>query len=304
MMGKIPVGATIAHAYRFAVSNIVQILAVSWLPWALIMAGLFLVRDSLAMMQLASATKNFALMHGRWAPVFLFYLAAIILVTMQMVGLFQLALDRPIPSRWFYFSLGKPLWRLIGGVLLAALCLIAAALAYVIVCFVLGFLLRGAVSGSPSGTLIMGLAAAVAFVVGYCAFICATLRFFFLLAPVVIAEDRISVFRAWTLTRGNFWRIFLIVLALLLPIIVVELGGMFALAGPMPFQPGDPAAQRLAQVQWQMALNSRMATLWYITYPVMILLSVVFYAASSAAQAFAYRSVAESTPVTGNTLPD
>ena len=43
-VSKIPVGATIAHAYRFAFGNFAQIASIVWLPWLILSAGAFLMR--------------------------------------------------------------------------------------------------------------------------------------------------------------------------------------------------------------------------------------------------------------------
>ncbi len=42
----------------------------------------------------------------------------LVLLVMQVIGIAQLALDRHKGPAWFYFSLGKPVWRWIGSFLL------------------------------------------------------------------------------------------------------------------------------------------------------------------------------------------
>jgi len=57
------------------------------------------------------------------------------------------------------------------------------------------------VAGAPD------LLGAVAALAGLCAAVWITLRLVFFVPPVVVAEERIDLPRAWMLSRQNFWRI-------------------------------------------------------------------------------------------------
>ena len=78
----------------------------------------------------------------------------------------------------------------------------------------------------------------------------AVLRLGFLLTPVVVAENRISLRRPWELSRGNFWRIFAIALAIVIPLALLAFLLMLLVVGWAPFgelhagrilRPGAPA---------------------------------------------------------------
>jgi hypothetical protein len=302
-MPKIPVGATIAHAYRFTFRNFVPIISVMWPAWVLMLVVMFFMRDNFILLTRASATRDFTQLQGHWGPLLLTYLVIFVLLFMQITGLTRLSLGLPMPSRLYYFSLGKPLWRLIGAALLTILAMAAVMIAYALAVFVLGLVAGIALHGQASGAgkAIIALLTVLALLVAYCGVIFMAARFFFLLAPVVVAEETVNIGRAWLLTNRNFWRIFLVILSIVVPFGVIEIAGVLALAGPMPLLPqGNSPDQLLAFQQarqaWQLSYTSRMWTYWYLVYPVGALLSVLFYGLSCAAQAFAYRHLTLGEP--------
>jgi hypothetical protein len=308
-MKKIPVIATIAHAYRFAFHDFIAIIRVMWVTWALFIAVMLLARGPMMTFNLAMASHDFTLMRGQWTWMVVFYLATFIAIFIQTTGLTQLALGQKTGSPYFYFSLAKPVWRLIGATLLVMLALIAVAIAYTLVAAASGWLLRMALTAYASqivGSAVTGILILIALAIAYCGFIYCAVRFFFLLAPVTLAEERISLNRAWTLTKRNFWRCFLIMLSILVPFCAIEIAGLFALAGPMPLLPhGNSAAAfaalREAQRAWQFSSTMRMQHYWYLTYPLAGILGAIFYGLSCGAQAFAYRALTQaSAPVAGD----
>ncbi|HVW72028.1 MAG TPA: hypothetical protein VHC39_00195 [Rhizomicrobium sp.] len=299
-MAKIPVGRTIAHAYKFAFRNFLTIIRVMWLAWAAMAGIMFLLRGDIAALTQASATRDFSQMQGHWGPLLLGYLVILVMLFMQIAGLTRLSLGLPMASRYYYFSLGKPVWRLIGAALLTIVAIAAVLIAYVLVIFVLGLAMRIFLHDQSSAfaKAIPGFLALLALLAGYCGVIFMTARFFFLLAPVVVAEETFNIGRAWLLTNRNFWRIFLIILSILLPFCVIEIAGIMALAGPMPLVPQGNTPEQLlafrqAQQAWQISYQLKTQTYWYLIYPAWALLSVLVYGVSCAAQSFAYRTLTE-----------
>jgi len=282
-MTKIPVGKTIAHAYRFTFQNFVPIICVMWPAWVLMAVIMFFMRGDFVALTQASATRNFTLLQGHLGRLLLSYLVIFVLLFMQITGLTRLSLGLPMPSRHYYFSLGKPVWRLIGAVLLTVLAIAAVVAVYALAIFVLGLVAAVFLHGQTAGAAkaIVALLTVLALLIAYCGMIFMVARFFFLLAPVVVAEESINIGRAWLLTNRNFWRIFLIVLSL---------------AGPMPLLPQGNSPDQLlafqqAQRAWQLSYMSRMFDYWYLVFPAGALLSVLIYGVSCAAQAFAYRQL-------------
>jgi hypothetical protein len=297
-MTKIPVGKTIAHAYRFTFQNFVPIICVMWPAWVLMAVIMFFMRGDFVALTQASATRNFTLLQGHLGRLLLSYLVIFVLLFMQITGLTRLSLGLPMPSRHYYFSLGKPVWRLIGAVLLTVLAIAAVVAVYALAIFVLGLVAAVFLHGQTAGAAkaIVALLTVLALLIAYCGMIFMVARFFFLLAPVVVAEESINIGRAWLLTNRNFWRIFLIVLSIVVPFGVIEVAGLMALAGPMPLLPQGNSPDQLlafqqAQRAWQLSYMSRMFDYWYLVFPAGALLSVLIYGVSCAAQAFAYRQL-------------
>lgn len=300
-MIKFPVIKTIAHAYRFVFQNFFALISVMWLSWALMLALTFLSRSAIAILFQLSVTHDFSQLQGHWGQLILTYLAIIVLVFVQIAGLTRLSLGLPMPSRYYYFSLGKPVWRLIGAALLSALAIAALVIAYAMIIFVLGVIARVILNAHPSnlGSAIVSLLAVASLLIGYCGFIFVTARFFFLLAPVAVAEEKINIVRVWLLTNGNFWRIILVTLSILVPFMAIEVLGVISIAGPMPLAPrGNSPEQILAFQQaeqaWQISYSSKLQKYWYLVYPVAALMSVFLYGLGCAAQSFAYRQLTQS----------
>ena len=195
---------------------------------------------------------------------------------------------------------------MLGGFLLIILTLAALLIIYVIAVMAVLFVFRlGLGAAHVSDTAMKGIAAfdiALAFLTGYCGFIFCAVRFGFLLFAATIAEDRIALARSWTLSHGNFWRMFAVLLALFLPFLIVEIIGLFAL-GIFPHFPAGatPAEIRALQQATSAAATARMQHYWYIVYPVSAALNLLIYSLAAGAQSFAYRVLTD-TDATPNPL--
>jgi len=123
-------------------------------------------------------------------------------------------------------------------------------------------------------------------------------RLTFFLTPVVLGEERSGLRRSWTLGRGNFWRAFLVLLGIALPLALLEGVWLFGPWGPglpapmpVPAAPAQLAAHNAAMVQWNDHFVGLLTGYWYIAAPVFLLVTVLFYGAVIGAQCFAWRAV-------------
>jgi hypothetical protein len=297
-MDKIPVGATIGHAYSFAFKDFLKILGVMWVPFVIMMAATLALGTQVTAFTNALTTKNFAEVSNVISVLGPAYILFLFLIVMQILGITELALGkRQGASPYFFFTLGKPLWRLIGAYLLVVLLLIAAILVFVFAAGILAAIFTGvtgvAKGAKPSGAAagVLGLAVIIIVPIVYCAFIYGLVRQTFFLTPVVVAEERLGLRRAWSLGRGNFWRMFVIILALLVPFVILE--GVFLIEFVWQGLP-PTAAQGATPEQitaWSMNSATRMQHYWFVLYPVYLIVSVIFYGYVCGAQAFAYRSL-------------
>lgn len=299
-MKKIPVGATIAAAYRFAFHDFFRILGVMWLPLAIMWLPGLLMQPRMTALSAQLAAHDYSGLRQIWPLLLPFYLFCFVLMFMQLIGIARLALGLPMGSRWFYFSLGKQLWRLIGSMLLLMVAVFIGALAAILGEFLVPFLL-GMLSKAvnfPAFTATMGFVIAIAMIAIWCGFFYCMVRLPFLLLPVVAAEEEaFALVRSWTLGKGNFWRIFLILLAIMLPFLILEFALVFGyLFKGISFPPAQASADQTAAFQAAMNVRSQAMTNamyhnWYITYPVFLIVFILMYGIWVSAQCFAYRAL-------------
>lgn len=227
-MKKIPLEATLGGAYRFLFTRILSIIGTIWLPLVLLIAiggGLvyWLVPHAWLAGHLPTLHAKDVEPAMAWAlcrpfivGIPIFGIAVLIAYAMMITGLMRLSLGQTTTPTFVYFSLGANVWRMIlafilcevmilvlGGVL-AALVMLFKALAMPHI-------------PHPAGSLLF----AVLILAAVCAFLYAAVRLTFFIPAVVVAENRIGLGRSWELGGGNFWRIIVIYLLVLLPVAIV-----------------------------------------------------------------------------------
>ena len=308
-MAKIPVGATIAQAYRFAFGDFLKILGVMWPSMLLMWLPSLLMRKQMTALSAQMAAQDYSSLRQLWPLIFLFYLVALVLIIVQVIGIAQVALGRHKGPVWFYFELGKPVWRLIGSFLLLILAFIAGWIATLLGAFILGFVLALITKALNIAAIAIGISVLVVIAL-FCAFVYCWVRLTFLLIPVVAAqEEGLALGRSWTLGLGNFWRMFAVFLATVGPFIILEIVFVFGfMFKGITFPPPHATADQVAA--YQAAINARSAEMmnaiyshWYIAYPLALVFVVVFYGLAVGAQCFAYRALTEgeaSAPVAAN----
>jgi hypothetical protein len=192
-------------------------------------------------------------------------------------------------QKFFYFSLDKPVWRLIGTYALFILVMIGLGLVGGIA---LGIL---AVIASMANATVAGVISGVGGVVLALALALVAIRLVFLLPAVVVAENHIGLRRGWHLTNGNFWRIVGVMLAIVIPLALVQFciqwlifGSNFMMTTMQPGMTPDEMAAQLQQLQTQLASG-----LIYMI-PVWIIVSILNLGLTAGAGAFAYRALAGS----------
>jgi hypothetical protein len=188
--------------------------------------------------------------------------------------------------KYFYFSLDKPVWRLIGAYLLLILILIGLGIAGAIVLGILAFI---------AGMADAGLAVAVSSIGGIIlvlAMVLVAVRLVFLLPAVVVAENHVSLKRGYHLTYGNFWRIVVVVLAIGIPIALVQSAVQMVVFGPdfmaTSIMPSDTPEEMAAKLQ---VLQTQLKSGLFIMVPIWIVVSIVNLGLTAGAGAFAYKAL-------------
>lgn len=300
MAGKIPVGATIARAYGFAFGNILNNLGAIWVPVAILYGLLFYFRGAYMNATTAFMSHDFETIRRVLPFIFAGYAIMFVLLTAQVAALTKEAMGLRRGSAWLQFPFGAAMWRLLAGYI--ALFMVCVVLYFVmILAIVLGGIIGGVtakLAAGHSAPMLVGVAIGIfAFVIA-CAFIYSVVRLSFLLAPAAVDGPR-ALRRGWELTRGNFWRIFVMGLTIFIPLLIVEGVYLYFVMGPdMLLPPHVQGMTQQALEQWQehqraaaLALMQRTQDHWYIVYPIALFFSVVIYGLMTGVSAFAYRAL-------------
>ncbi len=211
-MAKIPVEHTISSAYSFAFRNILTVIGIAWFPFALVIAigaGLVLLMvPGLA----APGGPSPAAIAGLIAVAPLIIVAYVVANAMVVVGIMRRALGLAEGPVFAYFSLAAPVWRLIGATILVGL------LVFVVVAVEVGVIAAIIAAASNGNNGALGFLAAILIIAACVWTIYFVVRLSFFLPAVVVAEGRIGIGRSWELGKGNFWRIFVVWLAVAIPV--------------------------------------------------------------------------------------
>lgn len=277
-MTKIPVGKTIAYAYGFTFGNFLTVLGLSWAPLAVMaVVAFFALPAYFTGMAAIVTTGDPSAFFAASGLMFLLFVAAFAGFIMIYVAIARQALGLRTGPAFFYFSLDAAFWRL----LLAYLVAIVIAVALVIGLSILAGI--AAVVFAPLAVLVP-IVAVIAVVYG-------GLRLTFLMPPIAVAEERQVISRSWSLGKGNFWRMFGVLLAIVIPLAIAQAIVQVSLFSSLilvpPPEDAGPAEMAAFVAQMMAQITSLL--------PLLVPIYIVFYAAMIAmivsASAFAYRSL-------------
>jgi hypothetical protein len=312
-MGKIPVGRTIGQSYEFTFQKYGSLLGIVWLPIVVLAAsGYFLLWpflmqafDQMPQMFGHPGTPDMSwLMGGAFVWLRLFQLLVVVIFIVIRVGITKEALGLRKGPKFIYVPTDSSELLVIACYFILYVAAIAAIIALVITGVLVALLAGG--MAAATGLLdfhapahqfwgIAGLTV-LGFVL-WCAAIYVFVRLAFLMIPATVAEHRIGIGRSWTLTKGNFWRIFVVALAVWLPLIVLEGIVFTALGGPVLVHVIAVAHDRHADVH---ALFGTFAKnlVYYLPWlwGVGLLFAPIFFGLTTAPSAFAYRALVSETP--------
>lgn len=310
-MAKIPVGETIAHAYGFAFREFPKLLGIVWAPLAVSIAvGLMLTPGFFGNHVDPGDQDAIARFSGRMLPISLLILLPI--RAMIATGVSEQALGMRAGTTFVYFSLGASIWRFIASWLLVMVAMIVLVVGIAVVggiLLVIGAVALNHMLTSPSPAA--GVAFAAAILVFYAAIIFLVVRLTFFIPPVVVAERKIDLARVWQLSHGNFWRIFVIGLALVIPLGLIALAAALMIYGATLFHIFDIfslAAHRVSQPvieqqlqAWSVAIRTKGLALWPAYAIFQLIFGTFSYGLLYSASAFAYREI---EPVPGTSMRD
>lgn len=294
-MIKLQVGDIVSSAFRFAFGEFLTLLRLSWIPLTIMTAlSLFISPGLIQEATNAAESNQVTLGYGHVASFFAILALQYVCIATAIVTYTEHALNVPLGQKFLYLPsvrmVGKVLasWLLVGLALVPALILASGAV-------YLSALAGRTSSGMerPGAGFISTLVLFAVIGTAFYAFV----RLTFVLTPLVVAEGKIDLRRAWDLGRGNFWRYITIALGLALPFIVVSLGLSFIFVKlfAMPASALDPAQtaaeRQQAILAWRTLATAQMRMLWPLISAANICAYVIMYGASAGASAFVYRAL-------------
>lgn len=302
-MAKIPVGETIANAYSFAFKHAPTNLAVAWIPLLLpAIASQLLMHYYPLQLPPPGADPATVIRMGFGGARMLLLLFSFLCVFAQIALFTREALGLRKGSAFLQNPFGASTWRALLAMLLLIVAFIGIYIAVLVASIAggvaIGIAARflpdlGAYARPVFVIVILALAVAVPVVWTY-----VVLRLTFLVIPVAVAEEQVSLSRAWELARGNVGRIFVVWLSVVIPFLVLDVAFIWFLSqGHLfpPFHAGMKPDEIVAwQQQYSASLQSQMRAMnkyWYITVPLSIAFGTIMYGLFSAPAAFAYRAL-------------
>lgn len=172
-------------------------------------------RDAFGSMNAAAMSQGFGFIAVGWV--------------IQMAGMFVLygaiarAELRPDDRRFFYLRLsGRELWLALTSLALTILLGLIVGVVFLIATVTAGIMSGGDVGSGFAAIVLIGIPVAVGAL-----YVCARFGFAWIIA---FDEERFSLFDSWKLTKGQGWRLVLMILGLV--VLVIALGiGIFMVLG-------------------------------------------------------------------------
>lgn len=232
-MKKIPLEETIVESYKFLFGNIISIIGTLWLPVLLYIAVLGATLVSVIPHEWLAGNVGKLADPDAWArsmlPVFMLWvpvlmLSGLLIGAMIRVGILRHALDQKTTTTWVWFSLGARVWRMVAATLLNLVVYAGLVLAVVIAVGAAGFVMH--LINAPQALSV--LVTIVLVIAGIVWVIYTLLRMFFFLPAIIVDQNRVGVARSWELGKGNVWRMIVVFLAVVVPVVMVGEIGIYA----------------------------------------------------------------------------
>ncbi|MEJ0024584.1 MAG: hypothetical protein WDN01_01040 [Rhizomicrobium sp.] len=234
-MSKVPVGASIAHAYGFLFGRFFQIIGTAWVPALLYGLGYYVLLSALQFAKPMPGSAALAAVSALAGFAFFIMIRSVL-----GISLTQEALGVRKDLTLAHFVIGPRELRLFFGYLRYYIVFILLYVAVLAVSFGAVFAAKKFGAGllpamAVGGTPIAVVAALALTVILAIWFVLSMLRLVFLLPPIASAEHRTRLVRAWALTRGSSLRILIVLIGTFLPAVIVFGAAAYYLIGPADF---------------------------------------------------------------------
>jgi len=291
-MNKIPVGKVISESVNFSIQKYLPLLAVVWLPMviSLLFTWLVMVPHFAAD---AAATAGLRPAGSALISLAMEFVQLVLLAVMS-VGVTKEALGLREGPGFVYLSVGVAELRVFGGYLLLGV--ISVVLVFLAIIAGVAVTIVAGASTAPNATdpRAMSHVAAVVTPVVVIGLLLPMIYFWIRLSSfqtaVAVVEHRFGLWRSWALTRGNFWRLFAIAMAILIPLMIVYFIVLALMMGPtfakmMAAASAGPEALRAAQREMLASVTGELKFYMFLFFP----FAPIIYGLIIAPGAFAYR---------------
>jgi hypothetical protein len=293
-MKKIPVGQTIAEAYRFTFLRLEHVIGAIWLPVMIMTVGAYFVSRPYLAAQAAALDDDLSQFGPAMASWFAFQLVSLVLMSVVAVAITREILNPLKRPLFLRFSLGATELRLAGAFIGLVVLMVLFVVVLVVIAAAAGTALNASIPATPAlppAQRALGVAA----LIGLCLspiLIFFFVRLSFLVVPSVVMEGKFGIERSWQLTKGNFWRVFAISLGVALPILILTGVVELVILGPEYFRHsmdafGDKAVQAKNSAAQLRIMADKLPLLMGLSF----ILAPFTYGLTFAAPAFAFRAL-------------
>lgn len=236
-MKKLPVGQTIAEAYRFTFAGLERVIAAIWLPVILLtMLDYFSRGPYLATAAAAMESGDTARLGPAAVTQLGVAIVGLVLQAVIAVAICREILTPPEHRSWLRFSLGSAEFRVLGGTFGVGVLMGIVMVIFVITGMILGGSLAGVVPANamPRDAQALGMAVLLGLLFSPL-LIYVFVRLGGLIVPAAVLDGGFGLERSWQLLKNNVWRLVLVSLAAVIPIMLVYLVLQVLILGPEAF---------------------------------------------------------------------
>jgi hypothetical protein len=109
-----------------------------------------------------------------------------------------------------------------------------------------------------------------------------------------VVEKKIDIARIWNLAKGNVWRMFLVCVAIFLPVMIVYvlvlMAVFFHAAWPQFASLSHSTTPEVAGAHLAAFFNIMLGA-WFVIVPVLVIFATLVYGLAGSAMAFSYRAL-------------
>lgn len=296
-MNKIPVGQTVASAYRFTFVGLEKVIGLIWLPIIVLTVADYFINGAFYTAQATALDTGDA---ARLGPMLVgqlgFQFVELTLKAMIAVAICREILKPVQRPLWLRFSLGGTEFRFMGATLALAALMGLAAVLCMIVGVVLASVMGLATPGMAAGQQALGFAVLLGLLFSP-VLIYVFVRLGGLVLPATVMDGGLGLERSWTLVKGNVWRMIGVSLATGVPVTLVVFVLHGLIVGMDSFNPHlELMADQAAQLRHNAQILRQTADHLPLLEGVEFVLAPFLYGLVFSAPAFAYKALTEKAP--------